>query len=878
MELDQLVTCFESLGDSCEFGLVQRQAGAEPLGLLRFAGFTGAVEQRLEELIAALDRDFAGLGDEDTVQIRLEGEPGHQEYIVHETTYGLMYHTFLGPTDVTEATLRRNEAIRLRFLRRKLLADLAAAEKIFVWKANFPIARSRVERLLTALRRHGPARLLWVCAAGDVGGRAGDVERLADGLMRGLVDRFAPYDRMDDISHSAWFAVCEAAWRTLAAPSPPDVDGPVILASLRDVLRAAEADPSVGGIRGVSQLAPAGSYTPAKPVLQDTADLNPDLHAVLRYYFVPKRQDYEAPLKIVLERAVVMGQGAVITQDGKLLKESCWEALEADAVPQGLIKLGPERFHRVAKPTRIVHDPALLLQRPWWRSYRHWLVDAASLLAFATTQLDAAKLQLVIGKEDDPALRKAMLDLIAILAPGARVLEHPDGEAWRFSDLHYITPVAVPPMRMLPDALAALRSRASVIVSHPPAARRRRYFLAGAAGDVPRLINEAEIIAVCAAFGCEVVNPAQHAMADRIALFADAELVIGVKTPQFANVAFCRPQTLVVALSPGDWPDPFYATLAGQTGQRYAEVFGRTVAGSRDATPRDFNIDATRFRRTLASLLHEDAVAVAAPAPAAPPTGGIIAFEAFVPVVSYPDHIGPVHVAVLQNIHQIMQPRSYLEIGVQAKETLLAAECPTLAVDPWMPLDRATLGARAIVSLFRMDSDTFFARHDPVALLGGPIDLAFLDGPRLLFEIILRDFINVERRATADSVVLIHDVAPPDVYMACRDRLDHFRRSRSLHPMWWTGDVWKLVVVLQTYRPDLSIDVFDCSPTGLAMVRRLDSESRILAEQYDRIVRDVAGWSDEDAAFAAYRAGLHLRNTAEISSLLASAGRAAGHA
>ena len=38
MEDRELVLHFESIGDNCELGLVQRRAGAEPLGLLRFAG------------------------------------------------------------------------------------------------------------------------------------------------------------------------------------------------------------------------------------------------------------------------------------------------------------------------------------------------------------------------------------------------------------------------------------------------------------------------------------------------------------------------------------------------------------------------------------------------------------------------------------------------------------------------------------------------------------------------------------------------------------------------------------------------------------------------------------------------------------------------
>ncbi len=34
--LQDLMLQFESLGQNCEFGLVQRRAGADPLGLLRF--------------------------------------------------------------------------------------------------------------------------------------------------------------------------------------------------------------------------------------------------------------------------------------------------------------------------------------------------------------------------------------------------------------------------------------------------------------------------------------------------------------------------------------------------------------------------------------------------------------------------------------------------------------------------------------------------------------------------------------------------------------------------------------------------------------------------------------------------------------------------
>ena len=43
--LNEMLLEFESLGDNCEFGLVQRHFGAEPISLLRFAGFEILIEQ-----------------------------------------------------------------------------------------------------------------------------------------------------------------------------------------------------------------------------------------------------------------------------------------------------------------------------------------------------------------------------------------------------------------------------------------------------------------------------------------------------------------------------------------------------------------------------------------------------------------------------------------------------------------------------------------------------------------------------------------------------------------------------------------------------------------------------------------------------------------
>ena len=146
-----------------------------------------------------------------------------------------------------------------------------------------------------------------------------------------------------------------------------------------------------------------------------------------------------------MERALVTGEGAVITRDGYLLDETCGAFLDNNGVvPYGLEDLGDARFRLAVIPTRMERDPALLLKRPHWRNYGHWVVDAIGLVAFAATRMDVFQLVLVIPKEENPTLRATMLDLLGMIAPGARAREIPDDEVWRFSSLHYVTPIHLP--------------------------------------------------------------------------------------------------------------------------------------------------------------------------------------------------------------------------------------------------------------------------------------------------------------------------------------------------------------------------------------------------------------------------------------------------
>lgn len=181
----------------------------------------------------------------------------------------------------------------------------------------------------------------------------------------------------------------------------------------------------------------------------------------------------------------------------------------------------------------------------------------------------------------------------------------------------------------------------------------------------------------------------------------------------------------------------------------------------------------------------------------------------------------------LRRLHEVLAPETYLEIGIRKGDSLALATTATVAIgiDPKPMLSKPTASNAKI---FAFTSDEFFATHDVRAELGGrDLDLAFIDGMHL-FEYVLRDFANLERWSSPDTVVVLHDCLPVDELSASRER------TTSL----WTGDVWKVVPVLRRLRPDLRLTIVDSSPSGLVIIEGLDASSTVLSENADAITEE----------------------------------------
>lgn len=196
----ELVLQFESVGDNCELGLVQRRVGAEPLGLLRFAGAP------LRNLLRALAARFDRIADPHHLRIHLE----NNEYMVKLTKYDFTYHAHVNVNEVEPVTLHRQQCRTVGFLAKKLIEDLENPIKILVFRQNEPLGAGDLVDLRMALSVYGPSVLLWVREACP-GHPPGTVEKVDERLLVGYVRRLADREAVPDLDLDTWLVVLRQA-------------------------------------------------------------------------------------------------------------------------------------------------------------------------------------------------------------------------------------------------------------------------------------------------------------------------------------------------------------------------------------------------------------------------------------------------------------------------------------------------------------------------------------------------------------------------------------------------------------------------------------------------------------------------------------------
>jgi hypothetical protein len=200
------------------------------------------------------------------------------------------------------------------------------------------------------------------------------------------------------------------------------------------------------------------------------------------------------------------------------------------------------------------------------------------------------------------------------------------------------------------------------------------------------------------------------------------------------------------------------------------------------------------------------------------------------------EHRGAGYLQWLQSATRALRPKMYFEIGTHAGDSLRLIECDAVCVDPKFTVSSNVIRNRRNTHFFQGTSDEFFSDQASVTrLLPNGVDFAFLDGLHK-FEYLLRDFIYTERLANPHAVFVLHDCLPLNIRMTAREQNSGPENEAEHVRRFWTGDVWKLLPILREYRPDLTVGIMNCPPTGLVVCANLDRKNSVLEDRYDEIV------------------------------------------
>ena len=198
-----IVEHFESLGDNCEFGFVQRALGVEPGGLLRWA------VSPPDALAVAIENRFSGIFEYEN----LTPNPSSAGMVFDNAT-GFSFHTGMSSKDgvfVLSDEERRivwwKEKEKVDYLVLKLNSLLESGERIFVYKQNSGLSDDRLRKLARSILLRGPGKLLYV----ETGTEAGSVIKRGENLYVGRLDKLAPYDSANSVSLDAWTKVLQSA-------------------------------------------------------------------------------------------------------------------------------------------------------------------------------------------------------------------------------------------------------------------------------------------------------------------------------------------------------------------------------------------------------------------------------------------------------------------------------------------------------------------------------------------------------------------------------------------------------------------------------------------------------------------------------------------
>jgi capsular polysaccharide biosynthesis protein len=326
------------------------------------------------------------------------------------------------------------------------------------------------------------------------------------------------------------------------------------------------------GVSILTQLLPGVPYTRLKPFVFDTTKASQSAQSYLSEVFFSQLNAPSLPRHLIqIDNGLTFGQGSVVLPDSRLVLDSAAEFINHDLAPDGSRKEnGQLRIINLHSASRI-GGTSLLVKRPWYRNYGHWIVDLAAIIPLVH-QWRFEINSIIFGDVPNGNLKQMMLMIQRKYYPDAETLFCADDDVLIHDRLFYVQPLHIPPLYKHPDAMRIAENSILNLGPLPPSGSERIYVSRQNLG-ARRIVNHYEFSALLAEHRITPVAPENLSVPEQIALFRDAKIVVGVKGAGLTNAIFSKPGTHVLVLSPPNFTDPFFWDLLTQKKINYSEIF-----------------------------------------------------------------------------------------------------------------------------------------------------------------------------------------------------------------------------------------------------------------------------------------------------------------
>ena len=295
---------------------------------------------------------------------------------------------------------------------------------------------------------------------------------------------------------------------------------------------------------------------------------------------------------------VIGGRGSVIAPDGKILFDVSvdWSAGGNDATRHPLL-----RRKRLAKSERLGGISTVLATSESARFF-HWMTDALPRLEILrhTSPVPWEEIDHFVISEGIPAIRES-LSLLGIRDERFVVA---GSESHFLCDWLHVPSLPRAPGNVPPWAVRFLKS---YFVKSTPRRRTKRIYLSRAKASGRRVLNEAEIWPLLSDRGFSNVTLEDLSLIDQIALFSEAEAVVGPHGAGFTNLIWCAPDTKVVEFFSPRYVNLCYWAISSLTQADYYYLLGSAAGQVDDVNDARFFlenifVDPVALERTLEAM------------------------------------------------------------------------------------------------------------------------------------------------------------------------------------------------------------------------------------------------------------------------------------